>query len=316
MNLFTKVLTIAAVVGSLAWGIIHANTSTPVYAANANPAIFFVPHQDDETLSMGASIITHLNAGRNVYVVLVGDGTSTGARERMCNEGVACLTPEQVGEARDREFIAATSKLGVNPNNVIFERQKEGMITIESAGAMYEKYIADPRFGKTASYISMSWLDAHPDHYSLGYALNARCVPQGKGTSTPRLGDCRFYQSAIYQPAVWTGHFPTYEDVATPSGAYYTMTGSNKTRLDNAAQEYYFQNYNESQSLGMTLPMDQRRYGIGWRYSVSDQFNYLKSYPRSWWHKPSTNWNSTTDKANSVDFMMRYQFNRAHAHEH
>jgi LmbE family N-acetylglucosaminyl deacetylase len=43
------------------------------------PALFFAPHQDDETLIFGVEIGRHVTAGRPVTVICAGDGTKTGA---------------------------------------------------------------------------------------------------------------------------------------------------------------------------------------------------------------------------------------------
>lgn len=44
------------------------------------PAVYFVPHQDDETLSMSVDILRHIAAGRETHIVLFTDGGNTGAR--------------------------------------------------------------------------------------------------------------------------------------------------------------------------------------------------------------------------------------------
>ena len=288
-----KLVAVAAVLIGVVGGAVF-NNYAPTSAAVSRPAVFFVPHQDDEILSMGASIVAHLKAGRDVKVVVVGDGTATGARITLCTQKNICLTPQQIGEARDLEFRDAMARIGVPAQNLYFEHKPEAHIDNAVANEVISKYVA--LFGTDASYVTMSWLDAHHDHYNLGYALNSRCVPRGKaGVTPPQLTDCRFYQSALYQPATPTNKLPNFDRVATPAGGYYTMTGADATRLRNAAAAYSVFN----PEIG--------RYGIG-VLSVASQFDYLLATPRSWYHLPSTGWSTVLAKANSLDFVSRYQF--------
>lgn len=283
----------AAIVFIVIFGGAVFNNDASTSAAVSRPAVFFVPHQDDEILSMGASIIAHLKAGRDVKVVMVTDGNTTGARTTLCEQKAICLTPEQIGQARDLEFRDAMARIGVPAGNLYFEH-KPSPLENTAANEVISKYIA--LFGTGASYVTMSWLDAHNDHYNLGYALNSRCVPRGKaGVTPPQLTDCRFYQSALYQPATPANKLANYDRVVTPSGAYYTMTGVDITRLQNAAAAY-----------GVYNP-EIGRYGIG-MLSVASQFDYLKVAPRSWYHLPSTGWLTVQAKADSLTFVSRYQF--------
>ena len=87
------------------------------------PAIFYSPHQDDETIGMGASIAEHVRIGRPVYVVLFTNGLSSGAinilngKEKCSNHKTFHhfnLSLEDFFNARNNEFIAACKKLGVH----------------------------------------------------------------------------------------------------------------------------------------------------------------------------------------------------------
>ena len=77
------------------------------------PVIFYSPHQDDETIGMGASIAEHVRIGRPVYVVLL----TNGANENMLNFLKSLnskSTMQDVINARNNEFIAACKALGVH----------------------------------------------------------------------------------------------------------------------------------------------------------------------------------------------------------
>lgn len=79
------------------------------------PAIFYSPHQDDESLGMGASIAEHVRVGRPVYVVLMTKGENSGMLTYMQNQpGYGNSTMQDVVNARNAEFLAACQTLGVH----------------------------------------------------------------------------------------------------------------------------------------------------------------------------------------------------------
>ncbi|MFA4923649.1 MAG: PIG-L family deacetylase [Ignavibacteriaceae bacterium] len=78
------------------------------------PAIFYSPHQDDETLGMGASIAEHVRAGRAVYVVLLSNGANSGMLTYIQQNYNPNATMQDVINARNNEFIAACIALGVH----------------------------------------------------------------------------------------------------------------------------------------------------------------------------------------------------------
>lgn len=122
------------------------------------PAVFLTPHPDDETLSMGAAIAYHVERGRDVHVVSVARGESSGAR-RMINaddgfggpvysgywysahpesggfhdpvaEGYGRLSVEEFADARVVELTAACADLGVPASNV--------HVLLDPSGARYD----------------------------------------------------------------------------------------------------------------------------------------------------------------------------------
>ena len=62
---------------------------------NSTPAIYYSPHQDDETIGMGASIAEQVRLGRPVYVVLL----SRGDNENMLNY-LGSIDPDQNGSSQ------------------------------------------------------------------------------------------------------------------------------------------------------------------------------------------------------------------------
>jgi LmbE family N-acetylglucosaminyl deacetylase len=125
-----------------------------------DPAVFFTPHQDDETLSMGASIVQHVAAGRQVIVVLLTDGGASGVRSLYPSDDVF------IGE-RDREFNAAVKRMGGTPV-IRADRAHDGQLTIDYAQSVIQEYVDQYPAG---SFKTMSEFDASPDHSNLGKAL-------------------------------------------------------------------------------------------------------------------------------------------------
>jgi len=97
-------------------------------AAVAPPAIFYSPHQDDESLAMAGSIREHEEAGRRVILVLLTRGENGGLLDIMngtadCPLGQDCpgggshrfgLVQDDIVRARTAEFRAAAQRLGVD----------------------------------------------------------------------------------------------------------------------------------------------------------------------------------------------------------
>lgn len=240
-------------------------------SANSNKVFYFVPHQDDETLTMGASIAAHVKAGKEVHVVLLTDGAASSAIQsvnaRLKNEGRSSITTGQFSAARDVEFVAATQRLGVQQRNLHYERLKDGQTTSHIAEAVVDRYLA---MYEGASFKSMSWLDLHKDHYLFGYALNNRCV------KNPKI-DCRFYQFAPYQKTNPTAL--AVNKVAIPKSGIYR----DAVAIQAAAAEYRI--WNPSQG----------RYSIGY-LSVRSSFDYLIQNPTSLYHLNNVNWTSKKDQ--------------------
>jgi LmbE family N-acetylglucosaminyl deacetylase len=104
--------------------LLPANTA---HAATP-PAIFYSPHQDDESLAMAGSIREHREAGRRVILVLLTRGENGGLLDIMrgdadCPLGQRCpgggnhsfdLTQDDIVRGRTAEFKAAALRLGVD----------------------------------------------------------------------------------------------------------------------------------------------------------------------------------------------------------
>src|SRR5665647_3388117 len=131
--------------------------SVPAVATSRGPAIFFVPHQDDETLTMGADIAAHYRADREIIIVQVTDGAESGVRAEMCAEQGICLTVPPFVAARNAEQVAAVQHLAPTAR-IEYANLPDSELTVATASALIAKYVAQY---PTASFKTMSWLDDH-----------------------------------------------------------------------------------------------------------------------------------------------------------
>jgi LmbE family N-acetylglucosaminyl deacetylase len=224
-------------------------------------AVFLVPHQDDEILTMGAYIRQHVEAGREVVVVMVTDGSASGARAKLKAEKGYDLSESAFSKARDREFIDCMQRLGVPSHNLYFENLQDGTLTLAKAKSVWRKYIAN---FPAASYKTMSWIDEHKDHYLLGRALD-----ELNNNSEVPNGDARFCRSFLYSTA------------PTPGGSNQTAD-ANAIRL--AADAYGVWSPNSLSHAG--YPGSGPRYGIG-HLSVPSMFTTLDNNPVTFVHQGS-----------------------------
>lgn len=147
-------------------------------------AVFFAPHPDDETLSMGVPIVRHVAAGRDVHVVAVTQGGAATARLEVngtapppglwgvphdpAQEGYAPLDVDSFCEARVREFKAACSALGVRPDRVHVYDLPDGAVRSADVKALIRADFAWP--GASFKTMSARW-SGHADHTACGTAL-------------------------------------------------------------------------------------------------------------------------------------------------
>jgi len=152
-----------------------------------SPAIFYAPHADDSYLSMSTDIIQHIDAGRDIIVVLATLGSSQymqnvlngsadtyeGHRHNPALENyeVNPLTPTDITLARESEFISeigayrlyANGRVNVSWGVIGFP---EG-ISVDTSKDIIRDY---ERQYPAASHKVMTYLDSHSDHRNMGQA--------------------------------------------------------------------------------------------------------------------------------------------------
>lgn len=143
--------------------IFSLSPQSPVEASE-HPVIYYIPHPDDEVLSFGLSIFSHLQAGKDVHLVLLTNGEASRVKHKLK------MDDQEFADARNREFRMSAQKLGVPKENLHFMNYADGrVLQSEMEYVIGEFEAAYPG----ASHKAFSWTDPHPDHANSGKALKA-----------------------------------------------------------------------------------------------------------------------------------------------
>lgn len=128
--------------------------------------LFVAAHQDDETLTMGAAISNHVDAGHDVHVAFVADGGSSGIRAQLG------MTRTKFVAARDDEGRRACRALGVPAANVHFPRlaERDGELTAARARDVIEELLTLLPGARVKTHTNRAVAGRHPDHVAVGQA--------------------------------------------------------------------------------------------------------------------------------------------------
>lgn len=138
-------------------------------SSRSRRSLYVSPHQDDEQLTYGSSILADVAAGFEVTVLLVTDGRNAWARtsETLTTRLGYTPTHEQFSAARDREFIDSVQRMGATPIVPAYgTREVDGSGTEAGIIDLIETY-ATPG----AHLRGTSPYDYHVDHRAVGDAL-------------------------------------------------------------------------------------------------------------------------------------------------
>lgn len=124
--------------------------------------VYYIPHQDDEALTFGLSIMNHVKAGHNVHIVLMTDGTASFVRKKLN------MTELEFSKARNREFSNSLDAMNIDPKNIDYRNIKDGALTVADVEKVVKEY--EKKYPK-AKHKTFSWTDPHSDHANLGVAL-------------------------------------------------------------------------------------------------------------------------------------------------
>lgn len=156
--------------------IVEAEEVVPNKNANSH-VVFYVPHQDDDTLTMGVGIMNHYYNGHNVHIVMLTDGAASAVRK---STGLSTLG---FTAARNKEFAHAMGAIGITPDRIAYSNLKDGATTVSQIESVMLEYEAKYPGAKHKTY---SYTDSHVDHRNAGQALR-NLTKRGKIT------DARFY---------------------------------------------------------------------------------------------------------------------------
>jgi len=152
-------------------------------SAKAKTILYFVPHQDDELLTMGIDICSEAQKGNDVHVVLCTDGSKSCVRS-LLNDGQDCalhgdnhhynLSKQDFISARDAEFIESCRILGVMSENIhiLPQRAVDGTLKVDFAEKIIVQYLK--QYGADATVAAIYFANGetqHQDHKNLGLAV-------------------------------------------------------------------------------------------------------------------------------------------------
>lgn len=209
--------------------------------------IFYSPHPDDETLSMGLAMVHYMASGFDVHLVSMtrgGNGGPLGSFNgtNACNwadhpythnpsrEGYTTLDAAALGAARLLEarnalgaMSTVTPSAGVTLGNVFHHEGglPDAFGSSSSGVADAQAVIADFVATYTNTFhFTMSPTDDHPDHAACGQALrNLKDVD-------PNLANARFFVSRLY----W--NYANNPDVAAQPDLQWFNAGARKSEYD------------------------------------------------------------------------------------
>ena len=262
--------------GSMAWTW-HPASALPVPESRGRRVdVFYTPHPDDETLSMGVMIDTAVRRGDRVIVVSLTDGRTTGAAKainarltQMRAAGavgtggprapgaatqpgghpaaVVVLSPAQIAAARVGELRRATADLGIAAQDVFLahldapDSDGGGLLTVVEATVVMRAFAAQ---FPAARHVTMSnVVERQLDHLAAG-------------TSLRQLAD-----AGVITSAEWTVSRLWWQQ-ASPPWTWAQPDDTGRATVRRAAKEY------------LTWNPTKGEYAVGF-YSVRSQFAAL-----------------------------------------
>ncbi len=143
--------------------------------------LLFSPHQDDETLSMGAFAVQALAHGCNVRAVLCTDGSASFVKREL-SDGLTCgfhtgehayeLSDSQFTDARDAEFQDSCKALGLTSTSIanVQGRASDSKLTVQKAKDIIRYYLAQYPGAVVCTTSPSVGEDQNSDHRALGEA--------------------------------------------------------------------------------------------------------------------------------------------------
>ena len=122
--------------------------------------IVFSPHEDDETLACGGTIMNKSREGNEIYIIFMTDGRNSHKTVLNIQENP---TPEELKFLRKKEAKEVAEILGVNVENMFFLDFEDGSLknNIHNANTFVKKYLV--KLKPTEIFIPHEY-DVHKDH--------------------------------------------------------------------------------------------------------------------------------------------------------
>ena len=231
----------------------------------------FVPHQDDELLTMGAAISQYSAAGYDVHVVLCTDGSSSYVRTLLSN-GEGCdlhsgthsyaLSRAEFSAARDSEFVDSCEALGVSANNIHIEssRAVDGSLSEDEARDIIASYLSLYPGAEVWTTSSLVGDGQNVDHRTLGYAAE-RLRDEGL------VSDHKYF----VEPYLISSFARSNPDVLL--GKLAASDEDLRMEVTDATQSYCL------------WDPSRGRYAIGCHSVLGDFSIFLNDPPTSWWYE-------------------------------
>ncbi|MGM0853928.1 MAG: PIG-L family deacetylase [Bacillota bacterium] len=135
-------------------------------------SVFYAPHADDETLSLGPSILRQIDKGNEVAVVLLSHGEASQSikkvNESLKEKNLPTISKEEFGDSRVNEFRKSVEELGVKPENVFVYDLPDGDMKEDEVMTIMKEI--NERYPE-ARHHALSYHDPHRDHAASGLAL-------------------------------------------------------------------------------------------------------------------------------------------------
>lgn len=222
-------------------------------------AVFFVPHQDDETLYYSQTIAAAIDAygSENVHVVLISDGATSGIRKRdeitqpvgriVSATGLPVTEFEQdlvlsafFSRARTNEMLDALRQLGITTQvRVCYFKDSTLEKNLDGIKGLMDACVRE--IGGRLMLFSISpYFDHHSDHRAVGQALYQLHAEDPDGT----YGGVRFI---VRSEGQYNEGFLSFPDELFASHAFFLSAQDNNERIRSGLEAYGTYDCNEAE---------------------------------------------------------------------
>jgi LmbE family N-acetylglucosaminyl deacetylase len=168
LNLLPEQLILAVTDLRCLWRCNYYTRQFPSRAINLETVLIVAPHPDDETFGCGGMIKLKRDAGVSVRVVLLTDGEAVGGLTRESSEVVVT--------SRRREFIEASHRLGLKPDDLRWLHLPDGKLPHpgdEGFEIAVKALLGEIQVFTPGEIYCTHWQDARQDHIAAAHLTQA-----------------------------------------------------------------------------------------------------------------------------------------------